>query len=189
MILPVYLYGHPVLRKETKDVPPDYPNLNKLIEDMFETMYNAEGVGLAAPQIGLEDRILVLDLSALAKDDPAFAGFKKTLINAHIIERDGEEKSVEEGCLSIPNVHEKVPRKNRIRIQYLDENLQPHDEVYEGYKARVIQHEYDHLDGILFVDRISGIRKQMIRSALNKIMTGNVKCSYKVKALRKKISP
>jgi peptide deformylase len=149
-------------------------------------MYHAEGVGLAAPQIGLEDRILVLDLNTYANEDPSFAGFKKVLINAHIIEREGEEKSAEEGCLSIPNIHEKVPRKNRIRIRYLDENLVEHDEVYEGYKARVIQHEYDHLDGILFVDLISGIRKQMIRSKLNRIMDGNVRCSYQVKAAGKR---
>jgi peptide deformylase len=186
MILPVYLYGHPVLRKEARDIPLDYPGLQTLIENMFETMYNADGVGLAAPQIGLEDRILVLDLNACAKDDASLAGFRKVLINAHIIEQNGEEKSVEEGCLSIPKIHEKVPRKNRIRIQYLDENLAAHDEVYEGYKARVIQHEYDHLDGILFVDRITGIRKQIIRSKLNRIMDGNVKCSYPVKTVRKK---
>jgi peptide deformylase len=182
MILPIYLYGQPVLRKVTKDIPLDYPNLKPLLENMFETMHNAEGVGLAAPQIGLEDRILVIDLTALAdKDHPEFAGFKRVFINMHIIERDGEEKLVEEGCLSIPNIHEKVPRLNRIRIQYLDENLQPHDEVFEGYKARVIQHEYDHLEGIMFVDRIAGIRKQMIRSKLNRIMEKRVNCSYKVK--------
>ncbi|MDR0541928.1 MAG: peptide deformylase [Dysgonamonadaceae bacterium] len=181
MTLPIYLYGNPVLRKETKDIPPNYPGLSALLENMYETMYNADGIGLAAPQIGLEDRILVIDLAPCAKDDPSCAGFKKALINAHIVERDGEEVLMEEGCLSIPNIHENVPRPNRIRIQYLDENMQPHDEVYEGYKARVIQHEYDHLDGILFTDRIAGIRKQLIRSKLNKIMTGNVNCSYKVK--------
>ena len=181
MTLPIYLYGNPVLRKETKDIPLDYPNLHKLLDNMYETMYHAEGVGLAAPQIGLEDRILVIDLSPCEKDDPSCFGFKKTFINAHIIERDDEEVWMEEGCLSIPGVHEKVPRANRIRIQYLDEKLQPHDETYEGYKARVIQHEYDHLDGILFTDRIAGIRKQLIRSRLNKIMAGNVDCSYKVK--------
>ena len=181
MILPIYLYGHPVLRKETKDIPLDYPNLQTLLDNMYETMRQAEGIGLAAPQIGLEDRILVIDLSPCAKDDPSCAGFKKTFINAHIIERDGEEVSMEEGCLSIPAIHEKVPRLNRIRIQYLDENLQAHDEVYEGYKARVIQHEYDHLDGILFTDRIAGIRKQLIRAKLNKIMAGIVDCSYRVK--------
>ncbi|MDR0413128.1 MAG: peptide deformylase [Dysgonamonadaceae bacterium] len=181
MILPIYLYGHPVLRKTARDISPDYPNLNVLLENMFETMYQAEGIGLAAPQIGLEDRILVIDLNPFKKEDPGCENFKKVFINAHIVERDGEENGMEEGCLSIPNIHEKVLRFNRIRIQYLDENLQPHDEVYEGYRARVIQHEYDHLDGILFVDRISGLRKQMIRSRLTKISNGIVHCSYKVK--------
>jgi peptide deformylase len=186
MILPIYLYGHPILRKVTKDIPLDYPDLKTLLDNLFETLHKSDGIGLAAPQIGLEDRVLVVDLSPLAEQDPSYKDFKQVFINAHIIERDGTEELVEEGCLSIPEVHEKVPRKNRIRIQYLDENLQPHDEVFEGYKARVIQHEYDHLEGILFVDRISGIRKQMIRSKLNKIMRGNVNCSYKVKPAFKK---
>jgi peptide deformylase len=181
MIFPIYLYGHPILRKKTKDIPLDYPDLNILLKNMYETMYKAEGIGLAAPQIGLEDRILVVDLTPYKEQDPACDGFKKVFINAHIIEKEGEENIMEEGCLSIPNIHEKVPRFNRIRIQYLDENLLPHDEVYEGYKARVIQHEYDHLDGILFVDHISGLRKQMIRSKLNKISNGIVNCSYRVK--------
>jgi len=186
MILPIYLYGHPILRKVTKDITPDYPNLKTLLDNMFETLHKSDGIGLAAPQIGLEDRILVVDLNLLVDQDPSFKDFKRVLINAHIIESDGPEESVEEGCLSIPDIHEKVPRKNRIRIQYLDENLQAHDEVYEGYKARVIQHEYDHLEGIMFVDRLSGIRKQMIRSKLNKIMKGDVNCSYKVKPALKK---
>ena len=186
MIFPIYLYGQPILRKVTNDIPLDYPDLDKLLENMFETMYRAEGIGLAAPQIGLNDRILVIDLSPLAEDEPSFDGFKKVFINAHIIEADGEEKSMDEGCLSIPNIHEKVFRKNRIRIQYLDEKLNPHDEVYEGFKARVIQHEYDHLEGKLFIDHISGIRKQIARSKLNKIMNGDVNCSYKVKAIGKK---
>jgi len=186
MILPIYLYGHSILRKVTKDISPDYPDLKTLLDNMFETMYKADGVGLAAPQIGLEDRILVIDLAPYAEDDPSFKDFKKVFINAHIIERDGEEANIEEGCLSIPGIHEKVSRKNRIRIQYMDENFQPHDEVYEGFKARVIQHEYDHLEGMMFVDHLSGIRKQMIRSKLNKMLTGDVNCSYKVKAGSKK---
>jgi len=186
MILPIYLYGHPILRKVTKDISPDYPNLKTLLDNMFETLYKSDGVGLAAPQIGLTDRVLVVDLAPLADQDPSHKDFKRVFINAHIIERDGTEELIEEGCLSIPDIHEKVPRLNRIRIQYLDENLQPHDEVFEGYKARVIQHEYDHLEGIMFVDRLSGIRKQIIRSKLNKIMKGDVNCSYKVKpAFRK----
>jgi len=187
MILPIYLYGQPVLRKVTRDISPDYPDLKTLLDDMFETMYKAEGVGLAAPQIGREDRILVVDLNPYAKDDPALKNFKKVFINAHIIERDGEEIISEEGCLSIPNIHEKVPRKNKIRIRYFDENFHPCDEVYEGLKARVIQHEYDHLEGIMFVDYLSGIRKQMIRSKLNKMLKGEADCSYKVKTVSKKI--
>ena len=186
MILPIYIYGQPVLRKVTKDIPPDYPDLKTLLDNMFETMYKAEGVGLAAPQIGLEDRILVVDLSPYAKDDQSLKNFKKVFINAHIVERDGEEANVEEGCLSVPKIHEKVPRKNRIRIQYLDENFHPHDDIYEGTKARVIQHEYDHLEGVLFVDYLSGIRKQMIRSKLNKMLKGEVDCSYKVKSVSKR---
>jgi peptide deformylase len=186
MILPIYLYGQPILRKVAKDISLDYPNLKTLLENMFETMYNAEGAGLAAPQIGLEDRIIVIDLSPHAENDPSFKDFKKVLINAHIIECDGEEANVEEGCLSIPDIHEKVPRKNRIRIQYLDENLQPHDEVYGGYKARVIQHEYDHLEGMMFVDYLSGIRKQMIRPKLDKMLNGKTSCFYKVKPVLKK---
>ena len=186
MILSIYLYGHPILRKVTKDISTDYPNLKTLLGNMFETMYKADGVGLAAPQIGLEDRILVVDLASNSKDDPSFKDFKRVFINAHIIECDGEEASVEEGCLSIPGIHEKVMRKNRIRIQYLDENLQAHDEVFEGFKARVIQHECDHLEGKMFVDYVSGIRKQMIRSKLNKMLTGDVNCSYKVKSAMRK---
>ena len=186
MILPIYIYGHPVLRKVTKDISPDYPGLKTLLDDMFETMYKADGVGLAAPQIGREDRILIVDLNPYVKDDPSFKDFKRIFINAHIIERDGEEGLIEEGCLSVPNIHEKVSRKNRIRIQYVDENFQPHDEVYEGLRARVIQHEYDHLEGVLFVDHIPGIRKQMIRSKLNRMLRGDVDCSYKVKTVSKR---
>ena len=186
MILPIYIYGQPVLRKVTKDISKDYPNLKTLLDNMFETMYNADGVGLAAPQIGLEDRILIIDLSPYADDDPSFKDFKKVFINAHIIERDGEEADVEEGCLSIPKIHEKVPRSNRVRIQYFDEDFHPHDEIFEGFKARVIQHEYDHLEGVMFVDRISGIRKQMIRSKLNKMLKGSVNCAYKVKTVSSK---
>jgi len=186
MILPIYLYGHPILRKVTKDISPDYSDLKTLLDNMFETMYKADGVGLAAPQIGKEDRILVIDLNPYVKDDPELKDFKKVFINAYIIERDGEEIESEEGCLSVPKIHEKVLRKNKIRIQYLDENFHPYEEVYEGLKARVIQHEYDHLEGVLFVDHLSGIRKQMIRSKLNKMLRGEVDCSYKIKTASRK---
>jgi peptide deformylase len=185
MILPIYIYGQPVLRKVANNIDPaNYPHLKELIANMFETMYNADGVGLAAPQVGLEDRIFVVDLTVLADEDPEFDGFKKVFINAHILERTGDIELMEEGCLSLPGIHEKVPRENRIRIQYLDENLQPHDEVYEGYKARAIQHEYDHLDGILFVDKINPMRKRLIKSKLSNLMKGKTDCHYKVKTLK-----
>ena len=186
MILPIYIYGQPVLRKVTKDISPDYPDLKTLLDNMFETMYKADGVGLAAPQIGKEDRILIVDLNPYSKDDPSLKDFKKIFINARIIERDGEDVISEEGCLSVPNIHEKVSRKNKIRIQYVDENFNPYDEVYEGLKARVIQHEYDHLEGALFVDYLLGMRKQMIRSKLNKMLKGEVDCSYKVKTVSRR---
>ena len=185
MILPIYLYGQPVLRKVTEEITPDYPNLKDLIANMFETMYNADGVGLAAPQIGFSIRILVIDLSPLGEEDPIFKGFKKVMINARITNIEGEEKIAEEGCLSFPGIHEKVPRKNKIRIEYVDENFVPHDEEYEGYLARVIQHEYDHLEGKFFIDYVSGIRKQLIKSKLNNLIKGTAQCSYKVKAVEK----
>lgn len=185
MILPIYIYGHPVLRKVAQDIDTtNYPNLQELIENMFETMYNADGVGLAAPQIGLEDRIFVVDLAPLADDEhPEFKDFKKVFINAHITEQTGDLELVEEGCLSIPGVHEKVPREEKIRIEYLDENLQPHNEEYSSYMARVIQHEYDHLDGIMFTDRISPLRKRMIKGKLSNLEKGKVSCDYRVKTV------
>ena len=185
MILPVYLYGQPVLRKVAEDITPDYPALQKLVADMLETMYNADGVGLAAPQVGLPVRILVIDLSPLADEDPAFKDAKKVMINARITNIEGEEKLVEEGCLSFPGIHEKVPRKNKINIHYVDENFVSHEEEHEGFMARVIQHEYDHLEGKFFVDHISGIRKQLIKSKLNNLINGKASCSYRVKAVGK----
>jgi peptide deformylase len=185
MILPIYLYGQPILRKVTQDIAPDYPNLKDLIVDMFETMHNAEGIGLAAPQIGLEIRLLVIDLSPYSTSDPAFKDFKKIMINARILEADGEEKSEDEGCLSIPGINERVYRKSHIRLKYLDENFVEHEEDYYGHHARVIQHEYDHLEGKLFIDYLSGIRKQLIKSKLNNLIQGNARCSYQVKATKK----
>lgn len=185
MILPIYVYGQPILRKVAKDIAPaTYTNLQELINNMFETMYHADGVGLAAPQVGLNDRIFVVDLSVMGDEVPEMKGFKKTFINPHIIERTGDLKEVEEGCLSIPGIHEKVPREERIRIQYIDENLESHDEEYVGFTARCIQHEYDHLDGVMFVDKISPLRKQLIKSKLTAMTKGKVSCSYKVKTLK-----
>lgn len=185
MILPIYIYGHPVLRKVTRDIDPNnYPNLKELIDNMFETMYQAEGVGLAAPQVGLEDRVFVVDLSPLADEEhPEFKDMKKVFINAHITELGGDMVIAEEGCLSIPGIHEKVTREDEIRIKYLDENLQAHDQMYKGYLARVIQHEYDHLDGIMFTDRISPLRKRMIKSKLSNMEKGKVSCHYRVKTV------
>jgi len=186
MILPIYIYGHPVLRKVAQDIDPEnYPNLGELIDNMFETMYGADGVGLAAPQVGLEDRIFVVDFSPYADEDhPEFKDFKKAFINAHITERGGEKEAVEEGCLSIPGIHERVLRENEIRIRYIDEMLQPCDETYSGYMARVIQHEYDHLEGILFIDKISPLRKRMVKGKLSDMEKGKVACEYRIKTVR-----
>ena len=186
MILPIYIYGHPVLRKVTRDIDPNnYPNLKELIDNMFETMYKAEGVGLAAPQVGLEDRVFVVDLSPLADEEhPEFKDMKKVFINAHITELGGDMVIAEEGCLSIPGIHEKVTREDEIRIKYLDENLQAHDQMYKGYLARVIQHEYDHLDGILFTDKISLLRRRMNKSKLINMEKGKVACDYRIKTVK-----
>lgn len=183
MILPIYLYGQPVLRKVAKEITPDYPQIKELIANMFETMYNADGIGLAAPQIGLDIRIFVMDLEPLAEDDSKYSGFKKVFINPKIVESTGELVKMEEGCLSLPGINETVEREEKIRIQYLDENFIPHDEVYGDFFARCIQHEYDHIEGKLFIDRISGIRKQMIKSKLNNLIKGKVNCHYRVKAV------
>lgn len=183
MILPIYIYGHPVLRKETKDIDTsNYPNLKEVIDNMFETMYNAEGVGLAGPQVGLEDRIFVIDLSPLADEEsPEYKDLKKVFINARITNRSGDIDSLEEGCLSIPGINENVPRQDKIEIEYLDENLEPHSETFTGFTARVIQHEYDHIEGILFIDHISAIRKRLIKSKLANMSKGKVSCHYKVR--------
>mgnify|MGYP000629952946 FL=1 len=147
MILPIYIYGQPVLRKESADIGKDYPNLKELLANMFETMEEANGVGLAAPQIGLNIRVVVIDLDVLSEDFPEYKGFKKGFINPHIIEYDETNtESLEEGCLSLPGIQEKVTRPTRIHVQYLDEDLNEHDEWVEGYLARVMQHEFDHLD-------------------------------------------
>ncbi len=183
MILPIYTYGMPVLRKEAEDITPDYPELKQLIADMFETMYRSDGVGLAAPQIGKPIRLAVITLDVLKDDYPEYAGFNKAYINPHILEYDDTEtKSMEEGCLSVPGIHEPVRRPTRIRVKYMDEDFQEHDEWVEGYLARVMQHEFDHLDGHLFVDRLAPLRKQMVRSKLTQILKGKFRCAYKVKS-------
>lgn len=183
MILPIYTYGMPVLRKESEDITPDYPELQQLIKDMFETMYHSDGVGLAAPQIGRNIRLVVITLDPLKEDYPEYAGFNKVYINPHILEYDDTKtESMEEGCLSLPGIHEPVRRPTRILVAYDDEQFQHHEEWVEGYLARVMQHEFDHLDAHLFVDRISPLRKQMVRSKLTQLIKGKFRCAYKVKS-------
>lgn len=181
MILPIYTYGHPVLRKKTEDIDKDYPELKTLIDNMFETMHHADGVGLAAPQIGLPIRLLVISFAAMQDDDPEMARFKRVMINPVMLEMSEEEVDGSEGCLSIPGVSEKVARSEWIKIKYMDENFREHTEEFEDYQARVVQHEYDHLEGSLFTDHINPLRRQMIKSKLNSIVKGKTQCDYKVK--------
>jgi peptide deformylase len=179
MTYPIVIYGHPVLRKVAGNIDKDYPGLHQIIEDLFETMYNSEGLGLAAPQIGKSIRIFVIDGKPAAEDEPSLADFKKAFINANITERNGEIVPMTEGCLSIPNLREEVNRESRVRINYFDENWEYHDEIYEGYKARIIQHEYDHLDGILFTDKVSPLRRRLLKSKLTAISKGKFEADYK----------
>jgi peptide deformylase len=178
MIYPITIIGSSVLRKKTSDIDQNYPNLKQLIDDMFETMYVSDGVGLAAPQIGKSIRLLVIDASPLAEDEPSLKDFKKVFINAKISEMSEDTEAMEEGCLSIPGIHEEVKRANKIRIQYFDQDFKFYDEYYEGFAARVLQHEYDHLDGILFTDRVSPIRRQFIKGKLLSISKGNFEAKY-----------
>lgn len=179
MVYPIVIYGHPVLRKVAEDINKDYPGLQELIADLFETLYKSEGVGLAAPQIGKSIRIFIVDGEPLAEDEPSLAGFKKAFINARIIEKSGDFELMTEGCLSIPNLREEVNREARIRITYHDEKWELHDEVYNGYIARIIQHEYDHLDGILFTDKVSPLRRRLIKGKLMAISKGKFEADYK----------
>ena len=185
MILPIYTYGQPVLRKEAEDITVDYPELKQLIENMFETNERADGVGLAAPQIGLPIRVVIVDLRPLAEDMPEYADFKRAYINGYIVEEEGETIFMDEGCLSLPGIHEKVPRAERVRVQYVDENFVEHDEWVDGFLARVLQHEFDHLEGKVFTDRISPLRRQMNKGKFNALLSGKVRCDYKVKVAKK----
>ncbi|MFZ4401563.1 MAG: peptide deformylase [Bacteroidales bacterium] len=181
MLLPITAYGHPVLKKIAMDIDKDYPNLEVIISDMFETMYFSKGVGLAAPQVDLSIRLLTIDATPYANEFPEAKDFKKVMINAHIIEEEGIEWNFNEGCLSVPDIREDVLRKPKIRIQYVDENFTPFDEVYEGVRARIIQHEYDHLEGILFVERLTSLKKMLLKRKLTDISKGNIKVDYRMK--------
>lgn len=184
MILPIYLYGQPVLRKETEEIPADYPELKTLIDNMYETLVKSEGVGLAAPQIGLAIRLFIVDLRPMAEDEPKYKDFTKTFINPEILEYAKETDTCEEGCLSIPGIHECVTRSTKVLVNYLDENFEEHEEWFDGFLARVIQHEYDHLEQKVFTDRINPIRKQLIKSKLSNVIKGRVYCDYKTKVQR-----
>jgi peptide deformylase len=191
MILPIVAYGDPVLKKEAEEIDQDYPNLEKLIEDMFETMYEASGVGLAAPQIGKSIRLFVVDGSPFAEDDDdeeekdpraeGMEGFKKVFINPIIEEESGKEWGFSEGCLSIPKIREEVFRKERVKISYYDENWEFHEDEFDGYKARIIQHEYDHIEGVLFTDHLSVLKKRLLTKRLSNISQGVVNVEYKMK--------
>ena len=184
MILPVYVYGQPVLRKVAEEIDANYEGLDQLIDDMYETMYKAEGVGLAAPQIGLPIRLFVIDATPMEEDYPDLKGFKKVFINAEIIEREGEKVNDSEGCLSLPNIREDVLRPSKVRIIYYDQDFVEHDEEYEGFAARIIQHEYDHIEGKLFIDYLSPLRKRFLKSKLTAISKGNVDISYRIKTVK-----
>lgn len=188
MILPIVAYGDAVLKKKAKPIDKDYPKLKELIENMYETMYGAYGVGLAAPQIGLAIRLFLVDTSPFAEDDTfseeeqeQLKNFKKTFINAQILEEDGDEWPFNEGCLSIPDVREDVYRQPKIKIQYQDENFDTHIETYDGLIARVIQHEYDHIEGILFTDKLSSFKKRLIKGRLTNISKGKIKVDYRMR--------
>ncbi len=182
MILPIYLYGQPVLRRVADTVTPDYEGLGSLIENMKATMYASEGIGIAAPQVGVSARIVYIDASVLKDSFPELEEAKYVLINPEItVLDDGKRLSRDEGCLSLPGIYEGVTRTEKIRIKWLDENFTEHDEVIEGYLARVMQHECDHLQGKVFIDHISPIRKQLIKSKLNNIVRGKVHCDYRTK--------
>ena len=186
MILPIYIYGQPVLRKVSEDISPDYPELKQLITDMWETLAESEGIGLAAPQIGRAIRLVVIDLDVLSEDMPEYKGFRRAFINPHIIERDDTNTDIsEEGCLSLPAIHEKVTRPTRIRVKWQDEDFTEHDEWIEGYLARGMQHEVDHLDGHMFIDHISPLRRQLIKSKLKALTQGRYHCGYKTKPVRR----
>ena len=188
MILPIVAYGDAVLRKKAKDINKDYPKLNEVIENMFETMYNALGVGLAAPQVGLPIRLFVIDTTPFADDEDLtkeeqdqLNGFKKVFINAKILEESGKEWSFNEGCLSIPDIREDVTREETIKIEYFDENFEKHTEEFDGLIARVIQHEYDHIEGILFTDKLSSLKKRLLKGKLSNISKGKIKVDYRMR--------
>ncbi len=188
MVLPIVAYGDPVLRKVAKDIDQDYPNLKELISNMKETMYNAQGVGLAAPQIGKDIRLFIIDASPFAEDEELseeernqLKDFNKVFINAEIIEEEGNEWAFNEGCLSIPDVREDVFRQESVTFEYQDENFETHQETLTGLAARVFQHEYDHIEGVLFTDKISSLKKRLLKKKLENISKGKINAGYRMR--------
>lgn len=187
MILPIYAYGEPVLRKEAEEIDENYPNLKQLIADMYETMYASHGVGLAAPQIGIPIRLFLVDATPFLEDEENAPEkeFKRTFINAYIIEEEGKKWNFEEGCLSIPHIRENVARHPKITVEYQDENFEWHEETFDGVIARVIQHEHDHTDGVLFVDHINPLKRRLLKGKLKDISEGNIDVDYKMRFPKK----
>ncbi len=191
MIEAVRAYGDPILRKKCKEIPKDYPHLDELIDNMFQTMHNAYGVGLAAPQIGLPIRLFIVDASPMAEDEDyqdiaqELSSFKRVFINAQKIEETGSKWKFSEGCLSIPNIRENVERKDTLTLSYLDENFEPKTETFTDIRARIIQHEYDHIEGILFTDYLPSLKKKLLQKKLKNISTGNIEVYYKMKFPKK----
>lgn len=185
MIYPIYIYGSSVLRNECVEVGREYPELDKLVSDMFDTMYASEGVGLAAPQIGKSLRMFVVDASPFGQYDPTAVNYKRVFINPEIIDESDEEVLMNEGCLSLPGLHEDVYRPEKIKIRYYDEHFALHEEELEGWPARAVQHEYDHIDGIVFTDRLAPLRKTLIRSKLNNMAKGKYEAAYRTKQTKK----
>lgn len=184
MLLPIYAYGQPVLKKIAVPIEPDYPELQQLIADMWETMYHADGVGLAAPQVGLSIRLFVIDTLQIEEGEKEKAkgdGFKKVFINAQKVEETGKPWAYEEGCLSIPRIRGDVERPETIRLRYLDENFQEHEETFTGINARVVQHEYDHIEGLLFTEKLKPLKKRLIQRKLEDIRLGKINTDYKMK--------
>ena len=186
MILPIVAYGDPVLKKVGAEIDFDYPSLDALIANMYETMYASRGVGLAARQIGLPIRLFIVDCSSFKDEEPDLADFKQTFINAEILEEDGDEWLFSEGCLSIPEVREEVARKPKITLRYCDEDFKVHTKSFEGFAARVIQHEFDHTEGVLFTDYLSSLRRTLLKRKLNNIKNGNISPEYRMRFYKPK---
>lgn len=185
MILPIYTYGQPVLKKETQEITTDYPDLAQTIQNMWDTLTHSGGVGLAAPQVGLPIRMAIIDLDIISDDEPQYKGYKRLFINPYIEEYSPETDTQEEGCLSLPGLSDKITRSTRIRVTYQDENFDTHDEWVDGYLARVMQHEFDHLDGIVYTDHLKGLRRQLMQNKLKALVKGQFTANYKVKPPRK----